>query len=321
MQTPDEVLAEMLRRGYEITPRRLVDWRQKQLLPPLVKHGLGTGRGWIYVWEDPWIVEQVIAVQELLWIHERTSWLYIPLWCLGFDVPLERVRMQLRAKLERGHALLTNGAQERSSIADTVSALAFREATRAGPRTGRQASVDVLEYWLTLLAGDTDYSPDLEAWSQIAAAVAAFGGSGTRYAAEAGEHLWTPAGLRLLRRWTRRYASLPRLEEAARKATDAEWAAVHLDWQALAHLVEVIGGYAEDDLWEEFFSFWLRVVAIAGPWMSLVDLSMRWRGQGQVWDNIRHELASMRERLEQEPSLREQLNEQWQMFGAYTASK
>lgn len=303
MQTPDEVLAELLRNGYEITPRRLVDWRQKQLLPPLVQHGRGTGQGWIYVWEDPLIVEQVIAVQELLWIHERTGWLYVPLWCLGFDVPLDRVRAHLLVKLERGRALLTRGARDPSSIADKVSALAFREATRSGPRTGRHVQVDVLEYWLTLLAGDTEYSPDWEAWEQVAAAVAAFGGSGTHDATEAGEQLWTPAGLQLIRRWTRRYTSLPRLEEAALKATDAEWAAVHLDWQALARLVEVIGGYAEDDAWEEYFAFWLRVVAVAGPWVTLVDLSMRWRGQGQLWDTLRNELVSMQDRLEQDPAI------------------
>lgn len=101
MLTQEDVLAELDERGYEISPHRLVDWRQKGLLPPLVKRGRGRGGGWVSGWEDPHIVHQVITVQELLWIRERTAWLYVPLWCMGFAVPLERVQAHLRGVVER----------------------------------------------------------------------------------------------------------------------------------------------------------------------------------------------------------------------------
>ncbi len=113
MLTPDEVLHELRERGYDIGSRRLVDWRQKALLPPLVNRGRGQGKGWVYGWDDPRIVEQIIAVQELLWMHERTSWLYVPLWCLGFDVPLERVQPRLLSMVERRQASLTAASRIR----------------------------------------------------------------------------------------------------------------------------------------------------------------------------------------------------------------
>lgn len=313
MLTQEAVIAQLAVRGYEATPRRLVDWREKALLPPLVKRGQGQGRGWVYVWEDPRIVEQVIAVQELLWIYERTGWLYVPLWCLGFDVPLERVKSHLLIKLERKQAFLTGGEQDRDELGFRLSKLATTEVTRPGPRRGRsQESADVLEYWLNLVAGDAEYSPDPEAWAQIAAAIATFGGSGAQDATGTGKHLWTPSTLWLIRRWTRRYVSIPRLEEAARNATDADWSAVQADWQALARLVDAIRGYARDDVWEESFSFWLRVVAIAGPWVTLVNLSMRWHGQGQVWDNIRKDLWCFKERFDTDLDLQHQMRLLWQ---------
>ena len=69
MLTQEEVLAELEARGYEISPRRLVDWRQKGLLPPLVKHGRGRGRAWIYVWEEPLIVEEAFAEEPAAETH------------------------------------------------------------------------------------------------------------------------------------------------------------------------------------------------------------------------------------------------------------
>lgn len=311
MLTQDEVIAELDARGYEITPRRLVDWRQKELLPPLVKRGRGYPGGWIYVWEDPLVVDQAIAVQELLWLHGRTGWLYVPLWCLGFKVPLERVRAQLLTRLGRSQSHLTGGNEDPVAIADTVSALAFDEATRPGPRQGRRGAADVLEYWLNLLVGDADYAPDWEGWGQVAAQLSRFMGWDATDAKQEETWITSPAGLRLIRRWTRWYAALPRLEEAARDATEAEWAEVHADWQALGQLVRTVSALAEEEIPEAYRELGLRVVAIAGPWLSLVDLSMRWRGQGHVCDTLHSELVSMQERLEQEPAMQEQVRQLW----------
>jgi hypothetical protein len=311
MLPPNEVIAELDARGYVITPRRLIDWRQKELLPPLTKRGLGQGGGWIYVWHEPDIVEQVIAVQELLWIHERTHWLYVPLWCLGFTVPLERVRGQLLQRIERQQEFLTGDGQDPDDIADHVSGLALHEATRPGPRRSqRPVGVDALEYWFNLLSGNPAYAPDMDAWLQIALAVSNVGIPEEERSADKRDWTWSPARLRLIQRWVRRYAALPRLEKAAHHAGQAEWEAVHSDWQALARLIRTATACVEE-IPETYRQIGLRAVAIAGPWISLVDLSMRWRGQGQVWDSIRSELVSMRERVERDPDMQEQMRQLW----------
>lgn len=313
MLTQDEVLAELAERGYEISPRRLVDWRQKELLPPLVKRGRGRGRAWIFVWEDPLIVEQVITVQELLWIHERTAWLYTPLWCLGFDVPLERVQAHLLGRVERLQARLTAGGTDPEEVADRLSDLALDEATRPGPRHGRsRVPADALEFWLNLLVGDAAYAPNRESLDRIATMLRHVTGQDMAESAGLMTARLSAAELRLLRRWVRRHAALPRLEAAARRAGESEWAAVHADWKALAHLIRTVGVIAEGEQWEELYPVWLRIVAVVGPWLSLVDLSMRQDGSGTVWDGFRHGVTDFADRLETDPDLQRQVRENWQ---------
>jgi hypothetical protein len=317
MLTPDEVLRELKERGYDVSSRRLVDWRQKQLVPPVKKRGRGQGRGWVYVWEDPQIVEQVIAVQELLWIHERTSWLYVPLWCLGFNVPLERVRSQLLARIERRQSFLTGGEKDPEELGFQLSELALTEVTRPGPRRGRsQESADVLEYWLNVLAGDTDYAPDWEALEEIATALWRFSGRDALAGMSVDSWRLDELDLDVVQRWARQYAAMPRLEEVVLNAAESEWTAVHADWQALAQAVRTFGTFAEEeDRWDHLHFFWFRAIAVAGPWLNLVDLSMRRQGQGKMWDDIRHGVSVFIERLEAEPDLQQQVRELWSEAG------
>lgn len=120
------------------------------------------------------------------------------------------------------------------------------------------------------------------------------------------------AELRLLRRWVRRHAAMPRLKEVACRAGESEWAEVHADWQALAGLIRTIGVIADGEEWEEFQAVSWRVVVVGGPWLSLVNLSMRRDGAGKTWDNIRAGLTEFTVRLETGPVAREQMRQSWQ---------
>jgi hypothetical protein len=315
MLTPDEVLDELRERGYEIGPRRLVDWRQKELLPPLVKRGRGQGRGWAYGWDDSLIVEQVIAVQELLWMHERTSWLYVPLWCLGFDVPLERVKARLVAMVERRQSSLTGGEKDPDVLADRLSELAVTLGIRPGPRRGYpRMTAEAAEYWLNLLAGDADYAPESETLEEIAADLWRLSGRDALVGISVDAWRLSELDLDAAQQWTRQYAAIPRLVEAAGDATEDEWAAVHADWQALAAVAWATGEYAEDDAWDEFAWLWRRVVAVAGPWLTLVDLSMRQHGRATLWNTLRKKLWEFTERLKADPELQHQSRLLWQQF-------
>jgi len=305
LMTPNDLIEELALRGYDMTPRRLVDWRQKELLPPLVQRGRGQGRGWVNGWKDARVVEQAIAVQELLWIHERTDWLYVPLWCLGFDVPLARVKPQFLTKLARQRTFLTGGAEDPEDLGDTISELAFHEATRPGPRTSKRLSPDLLEFVISLLVGVTEYTPDFDALRELAVEIERYRGSNDGAKAPQLRRLderW-PAMLRLVRRWVHRYASLARLEEAAIAATDAEWEAVHTDWRTLHELIASIRDSVPSDRQETLGDLALRGSAIGGPWLTLVCLSLRRSGQGQAYDATKREVFSWLTYLEHHPTI------------------
>ncbi|RLW55437.1 MAG: hypothetical protein B6D76_03810 [gamma proteobacterium symbiont of Stewartia floridana] len=89
MITPEEFSSELKRFGISRESRVLTDWRQKGLLPPLVKRGLGRGLGSVYVWNQE-VLEQGIAAD---WLINRTGRLdstLLGLWMSGFDVNPEK---------------------------------------------------------------------------------------------------------------------------------------------------------------------------------------------------------------------------------------
>lgn len=295
--------------------RRLVDWRQKGLLPPLVKHGRGRGGGWIYGWEDSFVAEQAIAVQELLAWHSRTDWLYVPLWCLGFSVPATRIRAQLRDIVNAQLDYVVGDAATREDVAHRVSKLSVVGANEyRRQRAGRPGlTAEAVEYWLNLLvAGRSDYAPNHAALVIIAEALfRAIGApadpSGTTKSG------WSikSSDLRLLQRWASRYASLPLLRDAILEAADREMQCVHDDWRSIAQLERTFEQVVDNDSWENFHVVWMRMVAAFCPWLSLIDLSLRRRGLGSELDRIRWQMGEFVARFESEPALRATLRRSW----------
>lgn len=314
MLTPAHVIAKLKQHGYAMTPRRLGDWREKGLLPPLVAHGKGRGQGWIYGWEDALVVEQAIAVEELLAWHSRTDWLYVPLWCLGFSVPPTRIRPRLLAIVNAHLDYVAGDALTREDVADHVSRLSVEEAKEyRRQRTGRPGpTAEALEYWLNMLAGRTAYAPNNAALVGIVESLAnAFGGpvdsSGTT------ESKWSiqPSDLRRARRWASQNASLPLLRDANIKATDEDMQRVHDDWRAIAQLERTLSRVDDDDAWADIHFGWMRIVAVLGPWLSLVDLSLRRRGLGPDLESTSRQIGELVTRLEYEPTLRSAFRDAW----------
>jgi len=97
--TTEQQLAEALEAsGRPISLLQLKDWRKEGLLPPLACHGLGTGKGKIYYWNEVNIVAHAQCVYDLLARHSRYSVSLLILWICGYPVPHARVR---RAWLQR----------------------------------------------------------------------------------------------------------------------------------------------------------------------------------------------------------------------------
>jgi hypothetical protein len=139
--TSREVVEELARRGYVVSERRLVDWRQRNLLPGLDQRGLGRARGKTYTWPSSAVCDQVIAVLELLRRVRKASRVYLPLWLLGFEVPVARVRENLASPLARILAGIAAGAQLDGNIEDFL----FNVVTDAAPELSEHLGAD--EVW------------------------------------------------------------------------------------------------------------------------------------------------------------------------------
>jgi DNA-binding transcriptional MerR regulator len=102
--TQDELLTEMHRLGYDdVTERQVADWRRKYLLPPfdVIGGGRGQRRGrerssWT---NGKSVLNQALWVRELLQIYRSMESVRLPLWVLGYPVPLKRVREALSRPL------------------------------------------------------------------------------------------------------------------------------------------------------------------------------------------------------------------------------
>lgn len=102
--TQEELVEDLRLLGYrEVSVTRIAGWRKRCLLPPFSNAGAGqgraSGRGKAY-WSNPDKVrKQAEAILRLLKDFTRLEELYLPLWQLGYPVPLDAVRSALQQPL------------------------------------------------------------------------------------------------------------------------------------------------------------------------------------------------------------------------------
>ena len=90
--TPSQLRVELGRLGYEVSDRRLVDWRVKSLLPPLMSRGRGRGRGREQFWRSPGIVEHAVALCQLRALNYPNDEARLLLWLSGLPVSARAVQ-------------------------------------------------------------------------------------------------------------------------------------------------------------------------------------------------------------------------------------
>ncbi len=103
--TQKALVRRLQRLGYrDVTERRITDWKSKGLLPAFDCHGAGLGKGKGKA-ESTWtngrgIVVRAVWIHRLLAIYRNSESLHLPLWMLGYKVPMELVRAALLEPLE-----------------------------------------------------------------------------------------------------------------------------------------------------------------------------------------------------------------------------
>lgn len=146
--TQDELLAKLHRHGFDdVTERQIADWRRKELLPPfdVIGGGRGRSRGREQSsWSNGRLVfNQTVWVRELLQIYGSVERVRLPLWVLGYPVPLERMREVLGGPLnEMAEGLagaIENEARASGEIEDLIG-----EAVSQNVEEMRRAGVEAL---------------------------------------------------------------------------------------------------------------------------------------------------------------------------------
>lgn len=130
MMTPDQLVLELKRYGYEVTCRRLRDWRDKGLLPPLIRRGRGRGSGAVHFWNDAAVLNQAITVCELLARRTRCEGALLGTWFAGYPIDVERARKAWLSSISRTKAGLFRGGSSKEKREDAVGELSGRLAKK-----------------------------------------------------------------------------------------------------------------------------------------------------------------------------------------------
>jgi hypothetical protein len=96
-----ELIEEFGRRDIALNKRVLTDWRAKGYLPPLQTTGQGKGRGKLYFWTDPTVIERALLVDEALQSDHRGPKILFILWLFGYDIQSSLIRSHLLSGVER----------------------------------------------------------------------------------------------------------------------------------------------------------------------------------------------------------------------------
>lgn len=98
--TPGLTSAEVCDRlaDYGITPRRLVDWRERDYLPPVMRvQRADNARGAEYRWPDDEVIGHVTCILDSLKIRGRMDSATVMAWFCGFDYPIDVARTRWMA--------------------------------------------------------------------------------------------------------------------------------------------------------------------------------------------------------------------------------
>lgn len=309
--TQDELLTEMHRLGYDdVTERQLADWRRKDLLPPFDVTGGGRGRrrgrersSWT---NGESVVNQALWVRELLQIYRSTESVRLPLWVLGYPVPLKRVREALGGPLnEIANDLadaIENETRASGEIEDMIEEATYHqveEMRREGaealllPQHSLEAFFNVFlneEYDLTDGAFELgieelrEYETAMRHRQDAALVAEGFG--------DADSPRQDDSLLKFVDRapFIKQYFSLHQLKQAVDECTDSDLRAVQRDLsylRGMAHLLRKIITILTREIPAEYHPSRadnLRPILSFGGLVILADLSLRRHGFGQAID-------------------------------------
>jgi hypothetical protein len=304
--TSAELATELSELDYPTTKRRLTDWVQKGLLPSPRARGRGQGRGKEYRWEEADILHRAIDVAELLDWHRRAADLFLPLWVLGYDVPLPKARSGLEGFVQRVEGAIEAAIPYRGERSDLVSDLLWN----VEAQLEKQRNVIPLSLVTSFLHAFID--PGTRDWTllleDVQKELARRELDGTAWPNAAGATTATS--------FVRDQLSAARLRELVAHASDDDLARVQEDLRTVMHWARAVASVAMD------IEDWvlLRILVSAGKWGALIDLALRQSGHGELVDRSIRQFTDTCHQLLTDPRLRVELHQIRTGHGAPAAS-
>lgn len=342
--TREDLIKVCNRLGYPISHRKLTDWVQKGLLPPLQQRGRGRGQGKEYFWPDREVVAQAVVVSNYLAWSNRTEDTLLLTWFAGFPVSLDRVRTLWSRMQSRGISALNKKFRDSFDLEERIRRSVRRELEKSGQE--EPPLTLATNVYLALLVSDFDPLDSLTA-------------SEERRMRDEVEHLldrYRDSGkasettIELVKRglhFIHANFSPAQRQRVIESATDQDLLEAQRDWRVITHFMSatlryVIMATANQRQSSPFGmrqlarwrSFWWRIVGNLGPSIILLDVALRQAGYREAinasimafldvnqkvhwaaefsWMRRNHEISPGLMRTA--PPLVEQLSRIWQPF-------
>jgi len=296
--TQAELLAKLHRHGFDdVTERQIADWRRKELLPPFDVIGGGRGRSRGRE-QSSWsngrsVFNQTVWVRELLQIYGSVERVRLPLWVLGYPVPLERVREVLSGPLNEMAEGIAAAVENQDRASGEIEDL-IEEATSQNVEELRRAGAEAFNQDYDLTDGGFELGAEElkeyeSAMQQRCADALAAEGLGDVAPARQDSSL---VGLFDRAPFIKQYFSLHQLKLAVDGCTDDHLRAVQRDLcclRGMALLVRKIITIITSELPAKYMparADVLRPILSIGGLLVLADLSLRRNGFAHAIDYL-----------------------------------
>ncbi len=291
----------------DVTPRRVADWRRNDVLPPF--DVIGRGRGGrehgrhSSVWADgDAVLNQALWVYQLLKTHQSFLDLYLPLWLLGFSIPLNRIRDALLKPLEMVSSEVAFEIDGKNAIEDRIddAAFEFMQGVQRANWNVLDIPPEVLAAMMNILLNSA-YNMEDEPFENAVDSLGewernlqqrCFEFLDDAKAVSRAEQLPNESGIFRHAGFVNNFLSVPHLRQVVTECTDEDLLAVDKDVSWLREIVfeiqrllPVVLRHVPTEMQPKRDEMLATVLSV-GQLSLLVDLSLRSRGYGELIDHV-----------------------------------
>jgi len=321
--TQDDLVAELHSRDYsDITVRRVAAWRAHDLLPPFDRAGAGRGQrlgrersSWA---DGDSIINQAMWICELSQSYESLDDLALPIWMLGYYVPLRRVRQALSEPLEQLTQAIEGEVNSSGELEDMIGDAAYEYAKKVAREGVKLLEMpqDSIEAFLNVFfnpaynLSDAPFEDAVEALREherevLEEHVAALCTKGLEIDPTR-QNDRDPGGIFKHAPLVKEYFSLYQLKCAVDECTDEDLRAVERDVDIMREavlLLRKLFSILARDLGADFDMMLTRTLPLLftiGKLIIWADLSLRRRGYSQIIDtSLPEALRLLREKCDE----------------------